>query len=143
MAGVKRLTRTVRQAFLRHLEETANVTEAAARVRVTRSRLYELRNRDPEFKGRWEAALCAAEAVNADRLEAEAMRRAVDGVEKPYFFQGRECGRTVEYSDPLLKFLLQHRLPERYGDGGDRPDPQSPVVFEMHLAPDHEEGDDE
>ena len=138
MAGAKQLTRTVRQAFLKHLKDTANVTEAAARIKVTRSRLYDLRGKDPEFKRQWEDAVSAAEAMNVDRLEAEAMRRAVDGVDKPYFYQGKECGRMVEYSDPLLKFLLQHRLPERYGDGGGRDGDapgSGPVVFEMHLAP--------
>ena len=149
MPKAKQLTATVRRAFLKRLSETGNVTQAAARLEVTRSRFYDLRARDPEFRAQWDAALGDAEEAVAERLEAEAVRRAVDGVEKPYFFQGRECGRTVEYSDPLLKFLLQHRLPGRYGDGTNR-DGQGRdgggVVFEMHLASERdrdEEGGDE
>ncbi len=134
MARARKMTAEIKQEFLRHLLETANVSEAAARLKITRSRFYEQRQKDPAFCQAW------AEAVGAttDRLEAEAIRRAVDGVEEPYFYQGRECGRVRKYSDPLMKFLLQHRLPERYGDGEEGAD-QSPVVFEMHFAPQEEE----
>ena len=154
MAGTVRFTATVRRAFLEHLKNTANVTEAARRVNISRSRMYDLRRKDPALAQGWDEAL----AATTDRLEAEAIRRAVEGVKKPYFYQGKECGEMVEYSDPLLKFLLQKRLPDRYGDGAQagevHPDSgQGRVVFEMHLGldskgcpgqgkPDHNQADD-
>lgn len=52
-------------------------------------------------------------------LEAEAVRRALSGVEVPVFHQGRECGHTLKHSDTLLMFLLKTLRPERYGPGRD------------------------
>jgi hypothetical protein len=36
----------------------------------------------------------------------------MEGTAKPVFYQGTECGQTVEYSDSLLMFLIKERRPE-------------------------------
>jgi hypothetical protein len=41
----------------------------------------------------------------------ELRRRAVEGVEKPVFYQGQVCGHITEYSDGLLLAELQKRDP--------------------------------
>ena len=51
-----------------------------------------------------------------DALEAEARRRAVEGVRKPIYCQGEICGTVREYSDTLLFFLLKGAMPEKYRD---------------------------
>jgi hypothetical protein len=52
-----------------------------------------------------------------DILEAEAHRRAVEGVEKPVgWYKGRPGGYVREYSDVLLIFLLKGLRPEKYKD---------------------------
>ena len=48
-----------------------------------------------------------ARGGHCDALEAEARRRAVEGVRKPVFYQGVICGWVGEYSDTLLIFLLK------------------------------------
>ncbi len=59
--------------------------------------------------------LSGAEEVAADRLEAEAWRRAVEGVERPVgWYQGKPGGYVKEYSDVLLIFLLKGLRPEKY-----------------------------
>ena len=49
-------------------------------------------------------------------LEDEATRRAVEGVEGPVFFQGRQCGVVRKYSDTLLIFRLKAMRPEKYSE---------------------------
>jgi hypothetical protein len=48
-------------------------------------------------------------------LEDEALRRAVEGVEKPISVNG-ETKIIREYSDTLLIFLLKGAAPEKYRD---------------------------
>lgn len=70
-----------------------------------------MRKNDPEFAEAW---LLALEAGN-DVLEAEALRRAVDGVDEPVFTQkGELAGHVRKYSDTLLALLLKAHLPEKF-----------------------------
>ena len=73
------LTPARQQRFIKALSKTGSVTKAAALAGTSRTRVYELRNRDPAFAAAWEDA----EEVAADRLEDEARRRAVEGVTEP------------------------------------------------------------
>lgn len=99
-----------RQRFLDRLAETGNVSTAAALIGCSRSGVYEQRNNDPEFSAAWDVAL----EVAADALEAEARRRALDGVEEPVFHRGETCGYVRKYSDTLLIFLLKGVRPEKF-----------------------------
>lgn len=68
---------------------------------------------DKEFQ----EALRLAEQMGADLLEAEAVRRAHDGVEEPVgWYRGQAGGTVRRYSDTLLIFLLKGAKPEKYGD---------------------------
>lgn len=51
-------------------------------------------------------------------MEAEAFRRAVKGVLKPVFHQGKITARVRQYSDPLLALLLKANLPAKYRENG-------------------------
>jgi len=112
-----RLNNVRRQAFLRALAETGNVTAAVDISGTSRSRVYELRKADPSFALAWEEA----EETAADALEAEARRRAVAGVLEPMVSGGRivrdDDGQPIavrRYSDNLLLALLRaHRPPRR------------------------------
>ena len=79
---------------------------------ITRKTAYKLRQRLPDLAERW------AEAIEAgtDYLEDEARRRAAEGVSKPVFYQGEQCGSVQEFSDTLLIFLLKGRRPEKFRD---------------------------
>jgi hypothetical protein len=67
---------------------------------------------DEAFARAWEDAL----EQGTDSLEDEARRRALQGVEKPVFREGRQVGTVTEYSDTLLIFLLKARRPEKFRD---------------------------
>lgn len=51
-----------------------------------------------------------------DKLQAAAIKRAVDGVKEPVYYQGNKVGTIKKYSDPLLMFLMKAHSPELYGD---------------------------
>jgi hypothetical protein len=74
-----RFTDGRRKRFIDALAESGNVTLAARAAVVSRQHAYELRGLDDAFAKAWEEA----EQVAADRLEAEAWRRGVDGVAEP------------------------------------------------------------
>lgn len=77
---------------------------------------YELdrtRKADPSF----EAEIQRAKDEYAERLEAEAHRRAVEGVDEPVFWQGEEVGAVRKYSDRLLELMLKkhnHAFREKF-----------------------------
>lgn len=132
MAGIKSFTRARRELFLETLRATGNVSDAAKAAKISRSRVYQVRKESKPFAGAWEDAISAVE----DRIESEAVRRAVDGIEEPYYYQGKECGTVRKFSDSLLMFLLKTRCPERYGDKagqGDAPSAEQ-VIFELNFA---------
>lgn len=98
------------EAFFAALAETANVTKACAAIAITRRTAYNWREADPEFAAGWDRAMKAAVLG----LEDEAHRRAFEGLDKPVFYQGEECGTVREYSDTLAIFLLKAHNPEKY-----------------------------
>jgi hypothetical protein len=64
-----------------------------------------------------QAAVREAEEATADKIEREAYRRAVLGVEKPTgWYQGEPGGVIREYSDTMAIFLLKGLRPEKYKD---------------------------
>lgn len=99
-----------RARFLKTLAETANVTRSAEAAGISKLTAYIARDKSPLFRAAWQAALEHA----IDTLEEEARRRAVEGWEKPVFYQGRPVGAVREYSDSLLMFLLRVHRPERF-----------------------------
>ncbi|WP_374764277.1 helix-turn-helix domain-containing protein [Yunchengibacter salinarum] len=106
----QKLTSRRRQRFLDALANGLSVSGAARMAGVSRQALYRLRARDDAFRAAWADGL----ASGADRIEDEAVRRAVDGVEKPVFRGGQIVGHVRDYSDTMLMFLLKARRPDRY-----------------------------
>jgi len=81
-----------RALFLTLLEETGNVTYAAAGASLDRSTVYRWRREDPEFRQAW---------TDANELGAYGME---DIARK----------RAAESSDVLLIFMLKGAFPEKY-----------------------------
>lgn len=80
---------------------------------VGRSSHYRWLEESPSYREAFELAKEDA----AEILEAEAYRRAVEGVEKPTgWYKGQPGGYVREYSDLLLIFLLKGVRPEKYKD---------------------------
>lgn len=133
-AGSRAATRTGRwkPKFLAALAVTGNVTESAARASVDRKTTQTHAKNDKAFA----AACVEALEIYADKLEAEADRRAYNGVEdvvlcegvpvfvwvnaKGVIFEkggpGRKRVALVKrrYSDDLLKTRLRAVRPDKY-----------------------------
>lgn len=98
------------RVFLAALSQTGVVRDATAVARIDRTTAYKARANDPVFAEAWDVACEDA----ADAAEAEAWRRAVEGVDKPVFQGGLCVGTIREYSDGLLTLILKARRPEKY-----------------------------
>ncbi len=99
------------RAFLAAFRETGNVRLTCEVAGVGRNSHYRWLEKDSEYREAFELAKEDA----ADILEAEAYRRAVEGVEKPVgWYKGKPGGTVREYSDILLIFLLKALRPEKY-----------------------------
>ena len=113
-----RLTEAGVTRFLAALAETASVAGAARRAHVPRASLYRRQAKDRAFATAWTRAL----RIGIDALYAEAVRRAVEGDDKPVFYQGKAVATVRQTSDRLLMFLLSHHRPAtyapEYGDPG-------------------------
>lgn len=122
------LTRPRQEAFLAAYGQCAVITIAAKHAKISRRTHYDWMKNDPEYAERFRHA--HEEAI--DLLEAEALRRATRGVERPIMFGGKQVqlqdpkhpddeskqipGVMKEYSDVLLIFLLKGARPEKYRD---------------------------
>jgi hypothetical protein len=99
-------------AFLAHLAECGILTDAAAAAGVDRTTVWRRRQSDADF------ARACDEAVDmaADKLEAEARRRALDGTEEPVYQGGLLVGTKRVYSDSLMVLLLKGRRKKVFAD---------------------------
>ena len=88
-------------AFIKAIQSGQTVAAALRLVRVRREDIYAARFDDTAFKAAWDEAW----TMGADALEDEAMRRAIDGVEKPVFRGGEVVGHVRDYSDSMLMFI--------------------------------------
>jgi hypothetical protein len=101
-------TRQLKKRFLKHFRQHGNVYRATEDAHVPRSDIYYWREIDAAFA----AEFAEAEKEAVEHLEAEAHRRAVEGVEEPVFQGGKEVGRIRKFSDTLLIFILKARDPK-------------------------------
>jgi hypothetical protein len=117
-----------RAKFLTELASTGNVTHSAKAAVVDKKTVYNHRHGDPDFAAAWLEAIDEAN----DTLEAEARRRAVNGVVEPVYQGGQKVGEILKYSDTLLIFLLKGNRPDKFREnlriGGD--DNAPPVKVE-------------
>jgi len=110
--------------FLTALSDGYSVRAAADKAGVSRRTPYGWRNADPTFAARWQTLL----APVGDPLEAEAQRRAVEGIEKPVYRSGTLVGHVRDYSDSMLMFLLKAKYPEKYDRRGDNTKGADPAI---------------
>lgn len=106
------------EEFLKTLRETGNASRACRNSGFTRSQINKMRKENEDFAASYADAIDEA----ADLLEAEAWRRAIDGVSQPLLKSGQvvldpATGKpmTVQrYSDPLLVMLLRGNKPGKF-----------------------------
>jgi hypothetical protein len=109
------MTRTKRTSkkddeFFALLSSGKTVQGALRATGYKRQRVYEWRTADEGFRRRWAEAIDQA----VELMEAEADRRALEGVPKPIMYQGEQVGEVRGYSDVLLMFLLKALKPSVY-----------------------------
>lgn len=106
-------TRTRKQwipVFLAQLAATGNVSIAAEKADIDRTHTYNWRYKHDDFAAQWDEAM----QVAIDALEAEARRRAVEGVDEPVYYKGELIDTIKKYSDNLLVTLLKAHRPEKF-----------------------------
>lgn len=97
--------------FLHFLAERGRVREAAQLAGFKEpDALYYRKKHDSAFALAWEQALDRA----GDVFEEEAVRRAVDGVDKDVYYKGEVVGQERVYSDGLLGKLLEGSKRDKY-----------------------------
>lgn len=117
-------------AFLTHLAAKGSVSYAANRAGLDRRVVYRLKASDEAFAARWEEAL----QIGVERLQDDAMKRALDGVERPVWRGGKQVGSVQQYDNRLLQFLLKAHRPETYGDKSRAGAPPLPFDLAKRLA---------
>ena len=105
MHGRSKRTSTREGQFLAALAAGWSVTKAAEAIGIARRTAYDWRDTGADFAKLWDDAVEAG----TDLMEDEAVRRAVEGVPRPVFYQGQVCGAVQEYSDELLVRMLKAR----------------------------------
>ena len=109
-----------KRAFLKAHATTGNITKSAQAAEIDRQLHYHWLKNDTDYA----AAFNDTKGQYQEKLEAEADRRAVEGVKEPVF--GRdgkqikdENGEPVyryRYSDNLLMFRLKGIDPDKYAE---------------------------
>lgn len=106
------ITPDLQRRFVAHLAATGIVKQAARHIGRSLEALYKLRERPGAegFHAAWNAALDRG----VMRLEDCALERSLQGVATPIVSHGQILGWWDKPDNNLLRFLLQHRLPQRY-----------------------------
>lgn len=98
--------------FLQALIDGDCVIDAARKAGCDRHTFYARRRTEPDFAAAWDDAY----ERGTDRLEREAERRAIEGVDDFKVGPGGELVPIRKYSDVLLIFLLKARRPGKFRD---------------------------
>lgn len=99
-----------KEQFLELLRRGCSASEAAGNCGVAPSTVYDHRREDPVFAKQWEIAY----EIGGDVLEAEAVKRAVEGWDEPVFGKVQpgidgQIGVIRKKSDRLLEVALKGR----------------------------------
>lgn len=96
------------KAFLLHLCDCGIISESCRRAGMHRNSVTVKRKNHPYFDELCKVAMDVHNGV----IKNEVRRRAIDGVQKPVFQQGKLVGYVTEYSDSLLLALAKSYMPE-------------------------------
>lgn len=112
LPDLSQLQKEARQAaFLEAFALVGNISQAARITKISR-RSHHYWMEDPVYAERF----YEAQEEAADRLEQEAWRRSMSGIEEPVYYGGEQVGTVRRYSDTLLIFLLKGHRPEKFAD---------------------------
>jgi hypothetical protein len=97
------------------LSRTGRVGQSARLAGLSSATVTNWRKSCPEFRQICDEAV----ALFRDVLEAEVFRRAVTGVQKPVFYQGKQVATVTEYDSSLL-LALEKAHDERFRNDGNQ-----------------------
>lgn len=110
-SGGRKLPKGWKARFLQRLARSWCVHDAANFAKVSYATAYRHKKKDERFRNRWHEIL---NVRYAERLEATARRRALNGWREPVFYQGEMTGSVRKFSDALTIFMLKANLPTKY-----------------------------
>jgi hypothetical protein len=94
-------------SFLVEFAKSGAISKAAKAAGINRCTHYEWMKTDPDYA----AVFASTREEYTELLELEADRRAVQGTDRPVFYEGQVCGYIREFSDTLLIFRLKMLKP--------------------------------
>jgi hypothetical protein len=100
-----------RRLFLKELAKTGCILEACRAAKVSKTTVYDHRERDAEFDKHCQLAL----EMGSLPVELAAWERGVTGIEEDIIRGGRVVGHRMKRSDAVLRLLLQGANPKKYG----------------------------
>lgn len=103
MVKIRKLSDFEASLYLKVYAKTGNHVLAGEVTGIKKNRVMDRARRDPWFNEQ----LNEARQLSVERLEGEAYRRAVIGVDEPLYYQGEIFGTVKKYSDKLLLKLLE------------------------------------
>ena len=104
-------TRPKRRKFLKELVKSGCMLDACGAAGVSKSTVYDLQTKDPEFLKHCTLAIEMATVP----VELTAWERGVTGVEEEVIRGGKVVGTRLKRSDSVLRLLLQGSNPAKYG----------------------------
>lgn len=107
-------TDEMKARFIKEYLEDPVIKHVTKKLSMERRTFYHWLKNDKEFVKKYEEA----RGIILVFLEDEAYRRAVTGISKPIYQGGMQVGTIREYSDVLLKLLLQANDPAKYRENG-------------------------
>ena len=108
-------TAQLKENFLKYYDELWTVGRAAKEAKVSRRTVYEWRDKDEQFLKDYEDV----QASIIEQIEAEAYRRACQGVDEPIYYLGQKVDVVKKYSDRLLTVMLGALAPDKYRERRD------------------------
>ena len=126
-------TEEKQRRFIETLADTGLVGVAAKAVGMSRETAYRLRRsaHGAAFARAWDAARHHAGGL----IEDIAFERAIEGVEQDvYDGNGEVVAARLVYDNRLLKYLLSHLKPDRYGARAAPPLPSAPALEDSLRA---------
>jgi len=118
------------KSFLHFLGRSGSVTFAALQSKLDRRTVYRLKANDEQFAAQWDEAL----NLGIDRLQDDAMQRALNGSERHLWRNGKQVGSVLQYDNKLLQFLLRAHRPEIYSEKRQSAAPPLPFDLAQRLA---------
>lgn len=105
-----KLTEELKMVFCRAYAQRGIIREGTTAAGISRRTYLRWRKEDEAFN----EACNEAKQMAVDLIEQEAMRRAIDGFDRPVIYKGEITDTYKDYSDSLLTMLMKGNKPEKY-----------------------------